>query len=173
MDDKKILKIVTLFFGLFFAGGFALGGIISYGSLINTGGQNSNNGQQGQPVTLPTENYRNGEYNLTMRERRGLAANNDIVFASLLYQTEQERSQMQQLRGVQNNFNGRMFLEVVNSSETTKFITMGNSTPRAVIISARRNAAVVPEPTENSVASAACNSLVRWGSTASYCTQYQ
>lgn len=173
MDNDKLLKIVTLFFGIFFAGGFAFAGIISYGSLISTGGQNSDSGQQSGPVTLPSENYRVGEYDLTMRERRRLAARNDVVFASLLYQNSEEKSRLEQLKGLQNNFNGRMFLEVVNSSETTKFITMGNSTPRAVLISARRNAAVVPEPTEDSVASATCSSLLNWGSVASYCTQYQ
>lgn len=172
MEDKKILQIVTLFFGIFFAGGFALGGIMSYGSLISTnGGSNSQNSDQ--PATLPTENYRVSEYNLTMQERRRLAARNDVVFTSLLYNTTEERQQLEQLKGLQTNFNGRMFIEVVDVSETTKFITMGNSTPRAVLISARRNAAVVSEPSKDSVASAACSSLVNWGSTASYCTQYQ
>lgn len=174
MDNKKKLQIVTLFFGLFFAGGFALGGIASYGSLISTPGGNSDNGNnQNQPATLPTENFKVGQYNLTLRDRERLAARNDVVFASLLYNTTEQKQQLEEIQGVENNFNGRMFVEVVNKSETTMFVTMGDTTPRAVLVSARQNAAVVPNPTQSSVAEAGCSSLINWGDTASYCSQYQ
>lgn len=167
------MKAATVFLGLFFMGGFALGGIISYGSLISTSGGGNNGGSSSDRVTLPTENYRTSEYDLSMQERRQLAARNDVVFTSLLYNTTDQKERLEQMKGLETNFKGRMFIEVVDADETTKFITYGNSTPRAVVISARRGAGIVSEPTESSVGSAACNALINWGSAASFCTQYQ
>ncbi|WEL19136.1 hypothetical protein [Candidatus Nanohalococcus occultus] len=173
MDNQKILQMVVLLFGLFFAGSFAFGGIANYGNMISTPNSQNSGGSNQQPATLPSTNYQETGFNVSMEDRRNLARMNDVVFVSLLYNTSEQREQLQSLEGLEANFNGRVFIEVVNSSETTRFITLGEGTPRAVLISARQSAAVVSEPTSSNIASAACSSLINWGSTASYCTQYQ
>jgi hypothetical protein len=169
---KSIEQYGVLIIGLLIGGGFAFGGIASYSSMIGGGGSNFN-GQNQFNATLPQNNFQTESFVLSSQEQLVLAARNDVVFVNGLYETEQDLNQIKQLEGVEDNFNGRIYVHAVNYSETTMFSRYGfTDLPKAVVIGGagqKGSVSIAENVDKQSVASAACRSYRNWNSLSAYC----
>jgi hypothetical protein len=151
----------------------------SYSSMVNT--QSSDNQQEEFNATLPTESFSAEGFGLTTREERILAGRNDVAFVTLLYDDNETFQQLQQYEGIESDFRGRVFVQLMNESRTSRFAQYGfTEYPKGVVIggSRSRDAArqIIQDPTEESIRSAVCNSFASWNpsngpSVASVCSQ--
>ena len=168
----------TLIVGIFIAAGFSLGAMASYSSMVNT--QSSNNNQGTFNATVPSNTFSAQSYGLSLNEQRVLAARNDIVFVTLLYDSEESYEVLQELDGMQEPFGGRMLIQLVNESSTSQFARYGfTDYPKGVVVGGNRgNSALqlVQTPTEDSIKAASCSAFASWNpgngpSVASICSQ--
>lgn len=150
--------------------GFLFGPAASYAGLIS-GPNQGNNGDQEFNAELPDQNYVEGSFNLTQRDQRVLAAENDVVFVNAFYTTEEEFNQVTQIEGVEENFNGRLYVQVANYSDSLMFQQYGlTEMPQAIVVGGTQSGIVmVEEVNQDRVASAGCNVVREWGSLAAYC----
>lgn len=111
--DKKWKQYTVLIVGLLLGGGFAFGGMLSYAGLTPSGdGQQ----QQSDRPELPSQNVKNSTFNLGYREQGALAYQNNAVFVTGVYKTEEERQQLQSLAGLPQRFNSKVYVQFVNQS---------------------------------------------------------
>lgn len=96
-------------FGFMFMGAFSLSGLT-----------NSQAPQQGQSqeinATLPEQNFAEDGFGLGINEQLSLAVNNQVVFVNAIY--EDDPAVFEELEGIQEEFDGRMYYTTVNRSET-------------------------------------------------------
>jgi hypothetical protein len=157
--ERKIKQYGVLVVGLLIGGGFAFGGIASYAGLVDSG--NSNRNGETFDATLPTDNYRESTFGLSLREQQVLAAQNDVVFVNLMYSSENNVD----LSGFPSTMAGRAYVEVANETEVPYDNQYGvTDFPAAVVVGSRRNARVqlVRNVTQSNIASAACNGFSSW-----------
>ncbi|MFB6115122.1 MAG: hypothetical protein ABEK04_02435, partial [Candidatus Nanohalobium sp.] len=125
---------------------------------------------------LPSQNFKDGAYNLSVTERMYLSLKKDVVIVSAIYNTTEEKQQLMQFRNLTENFNGRVYFSVVKASnsevankyaitETPKILLFGYKTSRRQV-----PAAVKGEITEKNVVSTICSTMNKWGEVATYCT---
>jgi len=149
--------------------GFLFGPAASYAGLTNSqgGGQNQNEFN----ASLPDQNYVEGSFSLTSQEQRVLAAQNDVVFLNVFYTTEEELEQARQIEGLEQNFNGRLYIQTTNYSDSAMFTSYGfTEFPRAVAVGGtRQGVQLVDTVSKDRAASTACNVMREWGSLAAYC----
>jgi|GEM_PF-2407124 len=115
MVDRK-QQILMMGGGLMVAFGFMFMGAASLSGLTPSG--NSNQGGQSQQInaTLPEENYVEEGFGLSITEQAYLSVNNQVVFVTAIYDSDPEV--FQDLEGIQDEFDGRVYFSTVNSTET-------------------------------------------------------
>lgn len=170
--EKKLKQYGILIVGLMIGGGFAFGGIASYAGMVGGGQPSGDNGQQFN-ASLPDNNFQVESYGLDSREQRILAIQNDVVFVTGLYETEEQLQQIQQLEGVESNFNGRLYVQAVNNSEESVFAQYGiTEFPKAVVVGGagqRGSISMADDVSRQSISSRACQSYRNWGDLSAYC----
>ncbi|MFB6245721.1 MAG: hypothetical protein ABEJ03_05245 [Candidatus Nanohaloarchaea archaeon] len=171
------LQAVVLAFGLLFTFSFAFAPILNYMNRLGVdlsgimGGGGGQGGQQDDRPEMPSSTFSSSMYNLSLREKQFFARQNDIVFMSLIYTNSSQRERLEEVSSVRSNFNNRLYIDLVNNSETTEFARYGfNEFPKGVAVSPA-GGAVVDNVTESEVSDVACNGFRNWNSLASYCSQ--
>lgn len=170
MADLKQYGVLVV--GLLMAGGFAFGGMASYSSMVNTNTQSDNQIN----AELPSQTFKEGPYNLSVRERMYLSLKKDVVIVSAVYNSTEGKKALMNLKPVSKNFNGRAYISVVSASESEvarqysiteypKVLMFGFKTSRRQV-----PAVVQGEINEKNVVSTICSSMNKWGDAATYCT---
>ena len=171
MADLKQYGVLVV--GLLMAGGFAFGGMASYSSMINSNGANNNNNQI--DAELPSENFKEGNYNLSVNERMYLTLREDVVFVSAIYNTTEQKNQLMNLQNLSGNFNDRAYISVVSASDSESSNTYAITNYPTVLVYGYKTsqqqapARVTGELTERNVAATICSNMNKWGDVASYC----
>lgn len=170
MADLKQYGILVV--GLLMAGGFAFGGMASYSSSINSNGANNDNQINAE---LPSQNFKEGNYNLSVNERMYLTLREDVVFVSAIYNTTEQKQQLMSLQNLSGNFNDRVYISVVGASDSESANTYAITNYPTVLVygykSSQQQAPgrVKGELTESNVAATICSNMNTWGDVASYC----
>jgi len=165
-------QILILGGGLMVAFGFMFMGAFSLSGLTNTQAPNSEGGQQVN-ATLPEDNFAENGFDLGINEQLTLAVNNQVVFVNAIY--EDDPSVFEDLEGVQEEFDGRMYYTSVNLSQTQLDSQLQISDyPEIVVIGdqPRGETAYTLTRAENnreSVISTACSALRDVGNLAATC----
>lgn len=172
MADLKQYGVLVV--GLLMAGGFAFGGMASYSSMVNTG----SSGDDEIEAQLPEQNFIDGDYDLSTRERMYLAIQEDVVFVSAVYNTSEQKQQLMQLENMTENFDGRVYLSVENSSTSTTASSYTLSRyPNVLMYGYATSARQQPTPaqvediTESNIASTVCRMMNEWGDVRAYCAR--
>jgi len=117
VNAKQIgIFVVAILIG----GGFAFGGIASYAGIVGGGQQPQGKGEF--DATVPEQNYQESPYNMSLREQRVLAYNNDVVFVNTFYENEEQKEQLQQLQSLVQRFDSRVYVSVANSSSNSEIL---------------------------------------------------
>lgn len=162
----------VLVVGLLMAGGFAFGGMASYSSMINSNGANNNNQIEAE---LPSQNFMEGNYNLSVNERMYLTLREDVVFVSAIYNSTEQKQQLMNLQSFSGNFNDRVYISVVSASESESANSYAITNYPTVLVYGYKTsqeqvpARVTGELTESNVAATICSNMNQWGEIASYC----
>lgn len=163
----------VLVVGLLMAGGFAFGGMASYSQMIDTGNGNNDNQVKAE---LPAQNFKDGAYNLSVRERMYLTAQEDVVFVSAIYNTTEQKQQLMQLENISQNFDGRAYISVVQASESVTADSISVTQFPAVWVYGYKYTAqqqsplpVQGEATEANIANSMCSAMNNWGNIQAYC----
>ena len=118
---KKIKQYIVLGFGLAMAGGFLFGGMFFYASSTPGGGGSPQN--QGDAPELPNSSYSDGEsFSYGFQTQGALAYNNNVVFVTGVYETEEDKQALSSLESLSQRFEGGVHVQVVNQSSTTSII---------------------------------------------------
>jgi len=173
MADLKQYGVLVV--GLLMAGGFAFGGMASYSTMIDTQSSNDNE----IDAELPSDNFREGAYDLSVNERMYLSLQEDVVFVSAIYNTTEQKEQLMDLQGLEENFDGRVYMSVVSQDESEVSRTYSITEMPSVLLfgyttSARENPSpgiVRGDLTEENVASTICSSMNEWTGVESYCSR--
>jgi len=167
---KKINQYGILLVGLMIGGGFALGGIVSYSGLVDTGSSQ----REEFDAQLPSQNYIEGSFDLDRQEQLILAAQNDAVFISVFYEDQEQLENMRFLESVPQEFNNRVFIQVQNSSSDSPLLIDFGVTefPKAIVIGSSRSArvATLDEVSKDQTENAVCQVIREWGQFAAKCT---
>lgn len=100
-------------------GGFAFGGIASYAGIVGNTGQSS----QGEfDAEMPTQNYQESPYNMSLREQQALAYRNDVVFVNAFYENAEQKEQLQRLQELTQRFDNRVYVSVASSSSSSEIL---------------------------------------------------
>jgi ABC-type Fe3+-hydroxamate transport system substrate-binding protein len=151
---------------LLLGGGFAFGGIASYSGLVNTGSNN----QQEFNASMPSQNYQETPYDMSLREQRVLAYNRDIVFVNAFYETEDQRSGMQNFQQLAETFDDRVYVSVANSSANSDImIAYGLVDFPAAVVMGGGGATQTENVTVESVSQAVCDSFRSLGKQSAQC----
>lgn len=170
MADLKQYGVLVV--GLLMAGGFAFGGMASYSSMINT----QDPGENEIDAEVPSQTFKDGAYNLSVRERMYLSLRKDVVIVSAIYNTTEQKQALMDLQPVAEKFNGRAYISVVNAQESEVASQFSiTESPRVLMFGYKTSqrqvpAAVKGEITEANVVSTICSSMNQWGDAATYCT---
>jgi hypothetical protein len=167
---QYMIGIIALMIG----GGFAFGTMANMGSTIG-GGQQNNNNQNQFDATLPNSTYTTASFDLTMQEQQILAYQNDVVFVNAFYGTTEGKDQLKSLEGLDQDFNGRLYVSNVNYSQSN-FQSYGfTNLPQAVVVGgtpvdqSRTMTVILQNVTRNDVARTSCNVMRNWNSLGAYC----
>lgn len=129
MGKNTFQQAMLIGIGLMVAIGFS--GVFTYGNLINSGSTGDQDGQEIN-ASLPSENYIEESYELSVQEQAYLAINNQAVFVNVLY--EEENTNQSQLQGIPGQFNNSVYINAVNMSESTFASGVGAEAPSALVI---------------------------------------
>ncbi|QGA80001.1 hypothetical protein [Candidatus Nanohalobium constans] len=130
MAKDKFQQAMLIGIGLMVAIGFS--GVFTYGNLVNTGGGNNNQDNQEIQAELPTQNYIDGNYNLSVQEQAYLSVNEEVVFVNVLYTDRREN--YTELQGIPSKFNNTVYINSVNTSESTFATGTGAEPPTTLLI---------------------------------------
>jgi hypothetical protein len=118
MVNAKQLGIFAV--AILIGGGFAFGGIASYAGIVGDTGQS---GQGEFDAEMPEQNYQESAYNMSLREQRALAYNNDVVFVNAFYENETQKEQLQtELQSLPQRFDNRVYVGLASSSSTSEIL---------------------------------------------------
>lgn len=163
----------VLVVGLLMAGGFAFGGMASYSQMINSSPQG-----EGEEIDaeLPDQNFREGGFNLSAREMMYLAAQNDAVFVSAVYNSTEGREQLMGLSNITENFNGRAYLTVVEASKSESVSSYAITNFPTVLVYGRKALSQSPAPvpvrgelTSDNVETTMCSTMQNWNNVRAFC----
>lgn len=129
MAKSTFQQAMLIGIGIMVAIGFS--GVFTYGNLINTGNTNNQDNQEIN-ATLPSENYIQGSYDLSIQEQAYLSVNNQVVFVNALYTNTTEN--YTQLGGIPSQFDNQVYINRINMSESTFASQLGAEAPSALII---------------------------------------
>ena len=116
--------------GLMVAIGFS--GIFSYGNLANTGGTSNNQENQEINATMPSQNFAQESYGLSVQEQAYLSVNNQVVFVNVLYRDSNQN--YTQLQSIPGQFNNQVYINPVNMSTSAFATGTGAEAPSALIV---------------------------------------
>jgi hypothetical protein len=110
-----------------------------------------------------------------MQEQQILAYQNDVVFVNAFYGTTEGKDQLKSLEGLDQDFNGRLYVSNVNYSQSN-FQSYGfTNLPQAVVVGgtpvdqSRTMTVILQNVTRNDVARTSCNVMRNWNSLGAYC----
>ncbi|MFP4038846.1 MAG: hypothetical protein ACLFTA_03635 [Candidatus Nanohaloarchaea archaeon] len=113
MDTKQ--QVLMMGGGLMVAIGFMFMGAASLSGLTQSQAPQENEGQEVN-VSLPEQHYSEEGFGLSIREQASLAVNDQVVFVTAIY--EQNESVFDEIKGLEEGFNDRVYLSTVNASQT-------------------------------------------------------
>lgn len=167
---KKLEQYGVLIVGLLIGGGFAFGGIASYAGMTGGGGSS---GETEFDASLPVSNYQESSFNMSKREQLVAAARNDVVFVNAFYSSQQEKEQMRTFESLPGEFNDRVYVQVVDSSEPSSLLSSYGITefPTVIVVGSSRGSpsVKVDDITTDNVESAVCQVMRNWGSVSAKC----
>lgn len=148
-------------------GGFAFGGIASYSGLV---GDTQSSDQNGFNAEIPSTQYQESPYNMSLREQQTLAYNEDVVFVNAFYENESQREDLQELETVSDRFGDRVYVSVASSDSGSEILIEYGiiEFPSAVVT----GGAGVSQPdnvTVESVSSAVCDGFRSLGDQSAEC----
>ena len=131
MAKDRFQQAMLIGIGIMVAIGFS--GVFTYSNLVQTPNSgNNNDDRQEFNGTLPSENYINGSYELSITEQANLAVNEQVTFVSVLY--EDEKINYSQMSGIPQSFNNTVYINAINMSESTFASGRSIPTPSALVI---------------------------------------
>ncbi|MFB6158321.1 MAG: hypothetical protein ABEJ95_01530 [Candidatus Nanohalobium sp.] len=134
MSKSRLERYGLILIGIMVAVGFS--GMFTYSSIVDTG-DSDNQGTQEINATLPESNYSNESFGLSVQEQAYLAVNNDIVFVNALYENTTDR--FQNLTELPSEFNDRVYVNLVNNSETYMASDYRLELPSTLIIGGKQS----------------------------------
>ena len=168
MVNWKKLGVAAI--GLAIGGGFLFGPMFSYMGLVDSG---SSNQQQQFNATLPSSKYQEEAFNLNTREQRVLAYNAQTVFINGFYDTPEQKQEMQQLKDLTDEFNGRVYVSLANSTANSDILYRYGLTefPAVVVIGGNpsHQGGILRTSDSQEVSKEICNAFRKLGSAASQC----
>lgn len=115
METKQ--QIIIMGGGLMVAFGFMFMGAASFAGLTPDGAPNQGSGGGEQiDAELPEENYADGSFGLGINEQLTLSVNHQVIFVNAIY--EDDDSVFDDLEGIEEDFDGRVYYSKVNASES-------------------------------------------------------
>lgn len=173
MKDQ-LAKYGVLVFGLILGLGFAFGPMMSY---MDGNTQRTQQGQNAEDynLELPEQDYTEEGFNRGLNELATIADRESIVFVTALYETEEQYNELSNIRDLQEEFEGRLYIEMINAEEQhSQLITdMGLSNfPTVLVVGdnpSNRYLVIEDDISQQRVAQAICDAIADFGSVASYC----
>lgn len=157
----------TLVVALLLGGGFAFGGIASYAGLV---GSNTDSSQQQRRAVMPSQNYQEQPFNMSVREQRVLAYNNDVVFVNAFYDTAEQKQELQSLQNLPDRFDGRVYVSLANSTSNSDImISYGLVDFPSVIVAGASGTSQPGNMTNSAVSDAVCASFRSLGDQSAQC----
>ena len=166
-------QVMMLGGGLMVAFGFMFMGAASLSGLTPSGNPNQGGGQQQINATLPEENYAEDGFGLTLSEQAYLSANNQVVFVTAIYDSNPQV--FEGLQGVEQEFNGRVYYNQVNFTDTQIDNDLGIQNYPDIIVVGDQQTQRGPysiaraENSRDSVIDTICSSMRNVGDAAAVC----
>lgn len=156
----------VLVVALLIGGGFAFGGIASYAGIVGDTG-----GSQGEfDGELPSSNYQEQPYNMSLREQRVLAYRNDVVFVNAFYDNAEQRERLQEFQSLPSVFDDRVYVSVANSSASSEIlITYGIVDFPAAVVTGGSGVMQPENVTQSSISSSVCEMFRSLGDQSAQC----
>jgi hypothetical protein len=129
MAKSKLQQYVLIGVGVMVAIGFS--GVFTYGNMVNSSGNQNQDGQQIQ-AELPSQNYKEGSFNLSVRQQAYLALNEQVVFVNAFYTNDSQ--QYSGIDSLTSEFSNRVYINVLNGSESTVGSNLDLDMPSALIV---------------------------------------
>jgi len=130
MAKNTFQQAMLIGIGLMVAIGFS--GIFSYSNLANPGSTSNNQDNQEINATMPTQNFAQESYDLSVQEQAYLSVNNQVVFVNVLHRESNQN--YTQLQNIPSQFNNQVYINPVNMSESSFATGTGAEAPSALII---------------------------------------
>jgi hypothetical protein len=115
--------------GIMVAIGFS--GVFTYSNIVQTG-ESRDRDRQEFNASIPSENYIDGSFELSIGEQANLAVNNQVTFVNLLY--TDNKSDYSNLQNIPSRFNNSVYINSINMSESTFAANRDITTPSAMVI---------------------------------------
>lgn len=171
VDTKQ--QVLMLGGGLMVAFGFMFMGAASLSGLTPSGNPNQGGERQQINATLPEQNYAEDGFGLSLSEQAYLAANNQVVFVTAIY--DEDPQVFDDLQGVQQDFGGRVYYSTVNSTDTQIDNDIGiQNFPDIIVVGDQRTQSgpysiARADNSRESVINTICSSMRNVGDAAALC----
>lgn len=144
--------------GVMVAIGFS--GIFTYGSMVNT----PDSPNQGEEIEaeLPGQNFSNQSFELSIRQQAYLSVTEEVVFVNAFY--ENDSSVYNDIQNLPSNFDNRVYVNMINRSDSTIGTNYEIDIPSALIIgdqpSQRRPYTIqTADPNRESIQQGVCSAM--------------
>lgn len=172
MVERK-QQVLMLGGGLMVAFGFMFMGAASLSGLTPSGNPNQGGETQQVNATLPEQNYAEDGFGFGLSEQAYLASNNQVVFVTAIY--DENPQVFDELQGIEQEFNGRVYYSTVNSTDTQIDNDLGlQSFPDIIVVGDQRTqrgpySISRAENSRESVINTICSSMRNVGDAAAVC----
>jgi hypothetical protein len=129
MAKNRFQQAVLIGIGIMVAIGFS--GIFSYGSLVQTP-DTPDREETEIKAELPSQNFQQGSYNLSIQQQAYLAVNEQVVFVNAFY--ENDSTVFNNIESLTSEFNNKVYINTLNQSETTIGANYQVQTPGTLIV---------------------------------------
>lgn len=129
MAKSKFEQYMLIGVGIMVAIGFS--GVFTYGGMVNTSNP-SDQERQEINATLPSQNYLEGDFNLSVTEQAYLSVNENVVFVNAFYENKSE--QYSEIESLTSQFNKRVYINVLNRSESTVATSYSLDMPSTLVV---------------------------------------
>lgn len=163
MAKSKFQQAMLIGIGIMVAIGFS--GVFTYSNIVQTG-ESRDRDRQEFNASIPTQNYIDGNFELSIREQANLAVNNQVTFVNLLY--TDNKTDYSKMNTIPSTFNNSVYINSINMSESTFAANRDVSTPSALVIGdqpTRTRRGTIPysisksEISKTQIVSAVCSSI--------------
>lgn len=160
MAKSKFQQAMLIGIGIMVAIGFS--GVFTYGGLVNTNNSPSNDREEQSIPDMPSQNFIDDKFDLSVENQVRLSVSNDVVFANVMY--EERNVNYSQLSSIPNTFDNKVYINSVNTTKST-FATRTNAEPPIVLIIGGQGGQRTPytiltsEISEESIISGICQAM--------------